>query len=302
MLNKAFNSPYLHLKRPSVERTAPAVYLKEEKTMKITSTIRRKSCLPGLFGPGLLVSMLFFLIAQTARAADLTVKIDGPGANQVNYVGAFDRWDMDGNPKKEVNGKAKIETPETTVSAQKGPGGTWVFKNIPAGTYDLVVMTGDKKRFEGWHYPPVLEFDPFFAPDATCKKETGDWIDNDIRNSKHYENKVEPLYMGGDDRAIRVLVMLIRDLKTSYEGEMPGAATMRFEVWQYDYKYGGWEKNKRTRVMHRVLTTRDNLRSWTWLWSPDLGQVEMGKTNKTVNFTIPSNLGDTEKLRGLRPY
>ncbi|MCR4415995.1 MAG: hypothetical protein NUV77_26565, partial [Thermoguttaceae bacterium] len=81
--------------------------------------------------------------------------------------------------------------------------------------------------------------------------ETRESILDHIRKSPHYENKVEPLYLGGDEKTVRILMMLIRDKPTSYEGDFPGAATMRFEIWQYTYQYGGWAKEKRTRVMHR---------------------------------------------------
>jgi hypothetical protein len=146
----------------------------------------------------------------------------------------------------------------------------------------------------------VLEFDPFFPPDAEADEEVRNFITDDIRKSRHYENKVEPLYMGGEDKTIRVLVMLIRDKATSYEGIMPGAATMRFEVWQYDWRYGAWVKDKRTKVLHRVILTRNELRQWTWLWDPKLGGIEVGSTLATVTYQMPAN-ADTQ-LQGLRPY
>jgi hypothetical protein len=106
--------------------------------------------------------------------------------------------------------------------------------------------------------------------------------------------------MGGDEKTVRVLVMLIRDKPTSYEGIMPGAATMRFEVWQYDWRYGGWVKNKRTKVLHRVILTRGELRQWTWLWDPKLGGIKVGKTPLTVQYDLPTR--SDGQLQGLRPY
>ena len=94
--------------------------------------------------------------------------------------------------------------------------------------------------------------------------------------------------------------MLIRDKLTSYEGDFPGAATMRFEIWQYSWNYGGWVKEKRTRVMHRVIMHRDELRKWTWLWDPKLGAIEVGKSPMTGRDPMPSP--NDKKLQGLYPY
>ncbi len=100
---------------------------------------------------------------------------------------------------------------------------------------------------------------------------------------------------------VRVLLMLIRDQPTSYESEMPGAATMRFEIWQYTWNYGGWVKDRRTKVMDRVLLPRDELRRWTWLWDPKLGGIEVKASPLAIQYSLPS--GSTKKrLKGLYPY
>lgn len=234
-----------------------------------------------------------------AQAAKVTVDLGN--AQGVISVGAFNRWDMDGNARKMVNPKAKIETPEVDAFATQKGKGKWVFDRLPAGTYDLVIMLKDKIRIEGFTYPPVLEFDPFFPPTATVKdEENRQFVLDDIKNQRHYENKVETLHLGGDDKAIRVLAMLIRDKTTSYEADMPGASTMRFEIWQYDWQYGGWAKNKRTKVLHRVLLPRDQLRQWHWLWEPKLGGIEVGNSPVTVEYEVPKPL--ESKLKGLYPY
>jgi hypothetical protein len=95
-------------------------------------------------------------------------------------------------------------------------------------------------------------------------------------------------------------MMLLRDLPTSFEREMPGAATLRFEIWQYDGKYGAWTKQRRTRVLHRVIMPRDELRQWTWLWDLKLGGIELGSSPKTVKYDLPSP--SDQALKGLRPY
>lgn len=240
----------------------------------------------------------FLLLVTAAEAAKVTVDLgDAPG---VSFVGAFQRWDMDGNLRKPVNPKAKIESPEVDAVATAAGGGKWVFENLPAGKYDVVIVGSGRTRIEGWEFAPVLEFDPFIAADAQPEEDAREFIVDDIRKSKHYENKVVPLYLAGDDKVVRILVMLIRDLPTSYESEMPGAATMRHEIWQYTWNYGGWVKDKRTRVMHRVILPRDQLRQWTWVWDPKLGGIEVKKTPMTIRYNVPDP--GKRELQGLYPY
>ena len=155
-------------------------------------------------------------------------------------------------PSPHADPKAKIDAPAVDAKADDAGGGRWVFQKLPKGKYDLVILAKDRRRVEGFQYVPVKEFDPFFPPDASVDAEAREFIVDDIGKSQHYENKVEPLYLGGDKKAVRVLVMLLRDKPTSYEGDFPGAATIRHEIWQYSWNYGGWQKEKRTKVMDRV--------------------------------------------------
>ena len=104
-----------------------------------------------------------FAALNTATAADLTVNLTG--SEKINYVGVFQRWDMDGNPTRPVNPEAKIEQPEVDATASNAGGGKWVVKNLKPGKYDLVLMGPGQLRIEGWEYAPVLEFDPFFPVD-----------------------------------------------------------------------------------------------------------------------------------------
>ena len=238
------------------------------------------------------------LAASVGQAAKVTVDLGD--AEGITSVGAFDRWDQDGNARKLVDPKAKIDAPQITAAAKNAGGGKWVFSNLPAGKYDLVIMGEGRRRIEGFTFPPVLEFDPFLTVDKQPEEDAAEWILTDIKNSKHYENKVEPLYLGGDGKVVRVLVMLIRDKETSYEADMPGAATMRFEVWQYDFNYGGWAKNRRTRVLHRVILPRGDLRQWTWIWDPKLGGIDVENSPVTIKYNVPSKTDKT--LKGLYPY
>lgn len=240
------------------------------------------------------------LALSVCEGANLSIRLD-QGSEKVALVGAFQRWDLDGNPTRQVNPKAQIERPEVDLVAERAGGDTWVFAKLKPGKYDLVILCENRLRVEGWEYAPVLEFDPFFPPSATvADASVRETIVDQIKKARHYENKVLPLYLGGDEKAVRALMMLIRDQPTSYESEMPGAATMRFEIWQYDYQYGGWTKHRRTRVMHRVILPRDELRRWTWLWDAKLGAIEVKSENRTIDYQLPQR-GD-KALGGLRPY
>lgn len=244
------------------------------------------------------LSMLCVLSSQT-EAAQVTVTITG-APETISVVGAVQRWDRDGNPVRPVDPEAQIEAPYLDAAAESAGQGRWVFSNLDPGMYDLILLAGEKTRIDGFNFPPVLEFDPFFAGDSSIAEEHRQWIEEDIAASRHYENKVEPLYFGGDEKTARILVMLIRDKPTSYEGEFPGAATIRHEIWQYDWAYGGWKKNRRTRVIDRCILHRDELRRWTWLWDPRLGGIHVKSEPVTVEYHWPDV--SARELEGLSPY
>ena len=159
-------------------------------------------------------------------------------------------------------------------------------------------MAPGRGRIEGFQFAPVLEFDPFVAPEATIDEDTRKTIVDQIAGARHFENKVVPLYMAGDKKTVRVLMMLIRDKATSYKA---GTGTIRHEIWQYTWNYGGWQKEKRTKVIDRILLQVDELRRWTWLWDAKLGGVEMQESPVTVEYTLPLR-SSTTQLQGLRPH
>ncbi|MCC6125550.1 MAG: hypothetical protein IT426_11350 [Pirellulales bacterium] len=244
--------------------------------------------------------LLFLLILGPAlRAADLTVELKN--GEDATMLGAIARFDEDGNLRKLPDAKAKIDAPAWDATAERAESGRWIFKNLPAGKYDLAILLKDRARIEGFQFAPVREFDPFISPDAAPAEDARDFIAEDIKKSPHYENKVAPLYLAGDKKTVRILVQLIRDKPTSYEAASPGAATMRHEIWQYTWNYGGWQKEKRTKVLNRVLLPRGELRKWTWLWDPKLGGIEMKGKPVELKYEIQKPLKDA-KLKGLLPY
>jgi hypothetical protein len=246
----------------------------------------------------ILLGVLLLFGVKGAIAARVTVDLGN--AQGVSLVGAIQRWDADGNHRKLPDPKAQIGAPAVDATAVNQGRGHWVFKNLPKGKYDLVILADGQRRIEGFQFVPVREFDPFFAPELGIDEETRQFVVDDIKKSPQYENVVEPLYLVGDKKAVRVLMMLLRNKPTTFD-EIPNAATMRHEIWQYSWKYGGWQKEKRTKVMDRVIMNRDELRKWTWLWDPKLGGLEVDTRPISIKYQLPKPSGP-QKLKGLYPY
>lgn len=225
---------------------------------------------------------------NSARAGELIVDLGK--TEGATLVGAIRRWDEDGKARAAVDPKAKIESPRVDARAERGPDGRWIFGNLAEGRYDLVILTADRVRVEGFHYPPINEFDPFLAADAKPPDdETRDWILKDVAKARHYENKVSPLFLAGDDKQVRLLVQLVRDQPTSFDADFGAlAATVRHEIWQYSHNYGGWVKDRRTKVLDRILMARSEFRLWTWVWKSQLGGIEVGKKPVVVSYELPT--------------
>jgi len=247
----------------------------------------------------IVIVLLAALCESNARGGELIV--DLVKSEGVTFVGALDRWDRDGAPRKPVDPKAKLDKPEVTARAERLADNRWVFRELPAGRYDLVILVGERVRVEGFHYPPIAEFDRFLPPSAKVPEEARDVILKDIVASQHYENKVTPLYLGGNEKQVRVLMQLVRDQPTSYDGEygVP-VATARHEVWQYTYRRGTWNKDKRTKILDRILIAKSEFQRWTWVWEPALGGIEVGEKIVEVTYELPRRF-DRDKARGWLP-
>ncbi|MBN1853748.1 MAG: hypothetical protein JW829_13535 [Pirellulales bacterium] len=235
-----------------------------------------------------------------ADAGDLTIRL--VDSENVTFVGAMDRWDAHGDPRRPVDPKAKIDVPAGYLAAHPLGTGRWQFKDLSPGRYDLVVLIEPRIRIEGFHYPPVREFDPFMFHTADARESDRKQVARDISQTSHYENQVIPLYFAGEDKQIRVLVQLLRDKPTSYDTEYgEQIATLRHEVWQYTNQYGSWVKEKRTRLFDRILMPKRELRQWTWIWLPELGGIEVTQKSADLEFQLPNSF-DSKQVRGLVPY
>ncbi len=188
---------------------------------------------------------------NSAPAGELVVSLGR--SEGVTMVGAIRRWDDEGKPRAPVDPKAKIESPRVDARAERRDGGRWIFPGLPDGIYDLVILASPRVRVEGFRYPPLSEFDPFLAADAKePDEEIRETITKHIAKSRHYENKVSPLYLAGNDKQVRILVQLVRDQPTSFDGDFGApVATVRHEIWQYTNNYGGWVKDRRTEVLEQ---------------------------------------------------
>lgn len=252
-------------------------------------------------------TMMFsaLLLTATVQAGELTVILSGH-VEGITAVGAVARWGEDGKARPPVDPKAKIDAPhfEAQAASASADGTRWVFSNLPAGTYDLILIAPERKlRVEGFRYPPILEFDPFLPPSAAAPEEdTADWIIKDIAKSPHYENKVKPLYLAATDKKqVRILMQLVRDKATSYDSQFGApVATVRHEVWQYTFQYGGWVKDRATAVLDRVLMAKADFHKWTWIWDPKLGGVTVGSQPIQLEYQIPARF-DPDTARGWFP-
>lgn len=247
--------------------------------------------------------LLFAVVVRSPTrlpAVELVVQLSN--ASKVSFVGAVDRWDADGNSRRPVDPKAKIQVPPVDAVGKKTAPGTWRFTQLAAGRYDLVILARDRTRIEGFGYPPVLEFDPFISHSEQAPEQAREFITKDIAKSRLYENKVAPLYFAGDDKTVRVFMQLLRDKPTSFDAQFgEPVATLRHEVWQYTNRFGAWSKEKRTRVFDRILMAKRELRQWTWVWEPKLGDIEVAEERVVVEYVVPK-LSKESGCRGLLPY
>lgn len=228
------------------------------------------------------------LQVRTNFAEELQLNLTN--ADRITFVGAVKRWDADGNPLNPVDPKAKIESPRVDAKAEPSSKGAWTFRKLPAGRYDLVLLSEDRIRIEGFHYPPIAEFDPTMPGNAPAPPDdVRDWIRNDVANAKHYENKVTPLFLAGDRKQVRLFMQLLRDEPTSFDAEFGApVATLRHEFWQYANRAGGWVKERKTKVVDRTLMAKSELSRWTWVWVPELGGIEVSTMPVKLMYEVPA--------------
>lgn len=238
-------------------------------------------------------------IGTAACAAPLAIRIESP--RRIVAVGVIARWNDDGSPRRAPDPRARIDRPPFDATARPADGDLWVFDQLQAGRYDVVILAEDRVRIEGFEFPPLEEFDEFWTVGKQPADAAVERVRELIAQSRHFENRVTPLFFAGDRNRIRVLVQLIRDERTSFDAQYgQPVGTIRHEIWQFRWQYGDWAKDRRTRVLDRVLMPRRELHQWTWLWDPRLGGLQVGQQPVELRYAIPERL-DGMPARGLLP-
>jgi len=239
------------------------------------------------------------LRSEPPSAGRLDVSIET--ADRVDWIGIVRRFDADGNLVRKPDPKEKFDAPYCDARSQ---GNTAHFAGLTPGLYDVRVFLKDGTRLEGFHWSPFQEFDD--PDDPAFKKPPPKEIEQSLRKriaaSRHYENKVTPLAFAGDKQHVRVLMQLLRDKPTSFD-RMFGqpVATLRYELWQYTNHFGGWTRDNRRHVLHRLIVAKSQLRKRRCLWVRDLGGLRVKRSGPAsqLSYRLPKSLS---RLPGLKPY
>ena len=252
-------------------------------------------------GPWLpvLTAVLLPWCGSNAFGGDVRVTLQDTAVD-FDQVGLVRRWDELGLPLGRVDPKARIDTPKLSVPLRRGQDGVWQADGVPDGTYDLCLVSRKRAvRIEGFHFPPVIDFDPIWRKPPTPPADAVRFVHDWVKKTRFYENKVTPLYIAGNEQTVRVFVQLLRDTGTTYDAQYGApVATLRYEFWQFTNRLGVWDKERRTRLIYRLIMPRDELARWHWLWSPELGGIEVKGTVR-VRLKLPS--AEDPNVAGLLP-
>jgi hypothetical protein len=246
----------------------------------------------------MLASEVLCLGSAWLSAGELSVTIEP--ADRVASVGVVRRFAGDGTLVRPVDPKAQFEAPHRDAVTERVPA---TFSDLKPGTYDLIIFLKDGTRLEGFHVPVFDELeeaggDSFSRP---ASEEVQAEIRRQIKAGRYYENKVTPLFLRGDDEHVRVLMQLLRDEPTSLDAEFgTPVATVRYELWQFTNRFGTWSRDRKSKVLHRVLESKDRLRKRRWLWASELGGIRITdeKLRQKATYRLPDRLSD---LPGLQP-
>ncbi|MBS0266866.1 MAG: hypothetical protein JSS02_33375 [Planctomycetes bacterium] len=246
----------------------------------------------------LLVAGLLLTGMSRLPAGELTVSIEP--AERVASIGVVRRFGEDGQLLRPVDPKATFAAPYRDAKSESAPA---TFRDLPAGTYDVIVFLKDGTRLEGFHMPVFDELDET-GPEAFSQpssEEVQTEIRRLIKAGRYYENQVTPLFIRGNDEHARVLVQLVRDEPTSLDAEFGApVASVRYELWQFTNRFGTWSRDRKSKILHRVLEAKAQLHKRRWLWTNTLGGIRLtaDRLVQRVTFQIPERWTD---LPGLQP-
>jgi hypothetical protein len=232
------------------------------------------------------------------QAGELTVTIES--ADRVASVGVVRRFAEDGSLLRPIDPKATFDAPHRDAVAERVPA---TFRDLSTGTYDLIIFLKDGTRLEGIHIPVFDELDD--VDSETFSRPPAEEVQTEIRklikSGRYYENKVTPLFLRGNEQHTRVLMQLVRDEPTSFDAEFGApVATVRYELWQFTNRFGSWSRDRKSKVLHRVLEPKERLRKRRWLWTSALGGIRItGEApDQKLTYRIPERLAE---LPGLHP-
>ena len=246
----------------------------------------------------LLVTALLLTGVSRLPAGELTISIEP--AERVASIGVVRRFGEDGKLLRAVDPKATFTAPHRDAKSESVPA---TFRELPEGTYDVIVFLKDGTRLEGFHMPVFDELDEtgtesFSQPPS---EEVQTEIRRLIKVGRYYENKVTPLFIRGNDERTRVLVQLVRDEPTSLDADFGApVATVRYELWQFTNRFGSWSRDRKSKILHRVLEAKDKFKQRRWLWTSDLGgqRITHDAPRQKLTWRIPERLNT---LTGLNP-
>lgn len=249
---------------------------------------------------GTLSTALLLCMVSPLAGGELVITIESKD-RPVDSIGVVKRFNADGTPAREVDPKAQFGSPFRDAVARMNPAH---FRDLKPGVYDAIVFLRDGTRLEGFHWPVFNEFDDPHDPvfNHAPPEEVDKLLRQRIAATRYYENKVTPLVLAGGDKQVRVLMQLLRDDKTSFDAQFGApVATLRYEIWQFTNNFGGWTRDRHSKVLHRILDAKANVRKQTWLWDHKLGGLKITRSKDTLTLTyrIPEDL---KPLKGLHPY
>lgn len=233
---------------------------------------------PGSPLTALAVAALGLLFLTTrVRAAELHATITP--ADKVAKVYAVDRrarsW-----PKPKYEAKRE--------------GDAWVVSGLSAGYYDLWIDT-DKGVVEGANMKIINEIGEVEVPGEDVpplsdrdKKKIADYC----MTMKIFENNRRVLAIDGHKERARVLIEKLMTAQTSLPSEEP-IVFWRPEVWQFEFMYGGWVKNKRSTVLEREKLTYPMWRQLRYRFDPQIGGIKVADDAPArVTYQLPAEWPD----------
>ncbi len=169
--------------------------------------------------------------------------------------------------------------------------GGFALRDLPLGTYDLVVTTKDA-TIEGVNLEVT-------QPSGAAEKSPSPLAEKDIqrigeliKHMKTFEEHKRILLLEGRDNRARVLVELMRTGKTTLASSK-SFVVWRVEVWDYVKLYGTWRRKRGLgEVIERKRLEKAAFTHFNWLFDPVLGGITLTDSAeiREFDYQIPEEL------------